>query len=97
MINTIQTTETRPCVLADIPEEDGLQIKLRARQPLGAFNIRAGMHAVGHQYTREQVRQIARALDVGGVDRTEVSHGGGFAGGSFNYGFGRHVDRGCYA
>jgi 4-hydroxy 2-oxovalerate aldolase len=51
------------------------------------MTLRDGMHAIDHQFTPEQMRDIAAALEDAEMDVVEVSHGDGMSGSSINYGF----------
>jgi len=51
------------------------------------MTLRDGMHAIDHQFTPEQMRDIAAALEDADMDVVEVSHGDGMSGSSINYGF----------
>jgi len=51
------------------------------------MTLRDGMHAVDHQFTPEEMADVASALDAAEMDVVEVSHGDGMGGSSINYGF----------
>lgn len=48
--------------------------------------LRDGSHAMKHSFTEAQVREVARGLDIAGIEYFEVSHGDGLGGSSLQYG-----------
>lgn len=54
--------------------------------------MRDGMHAVSHQFTVEDMKELAAGMETAGVPAIEVTHGDGLGGSSFQYGFAKHTD-----
>ena len=54
--------------------------------------LRDGSHSVSHQFTLEEMKAVAIALENAGVDIIELGHGDGLTGSSINYGFALHDD-----
>lgn len=48
--------------------------------------LRDGSHAIGHQFTKQQVKDVVKSLDAANVPYIEVSHGDGLGGSSEQYG-----------
>ncbi len=55
-------------------------------------SLRDGNHSVKHQFSLEDVRKVAKALDEAGVDIIELGHGDGLTGSTINYGFSKEGD-----
>lgn len=49
--------------------------------------LRDGSHAMRHQFSEEQVREVAKGLDNSGIEFIEISHGDGLGGSTIQYGF----------
>lgn len=56
------------------------------------MSLRDGMHSIRHQFTLDQMKDMATSMDEAGVPLIEVTHGDGLGGSSVNYGFGLHSD-----
>lgn len=54
--------------------------------------LRDGMSSVKHQFSTQNVADIARGLDAGGISTIEVGHGIGIGASSIQYGRAAHTD-----
>ncbi len=55
-------------------------------------SLRDGSHTVSHQFSIDEVKRIAKALDEAGLSMIEVGHGDGLTGSTINYGFSKQTD-----
>jgi 4-hydroxy 2-oxovalerate aldolase len=60
---------------------------VKGRVTIVDTTLRDGMSSVSHQFTAQNVADIARGLDQGGVRTIEVAHGIGLGASSIQYGF----------
>lgn len=54
--------------------------------------LRDGSHTVSHQFTPQDMINIAGSLDRAGIDIIELGHGDGLTGSTINYGFSKYSD-----
>lgn len=54
--------------------------------------LRDGSHTVSHQFTPDDIINIAGRLDKAGIDLIELGHGDGLTGSTINYGFSKFSD-----
>lgn len=54
--------------------------------------LRDGMHAISHQYSKEQIAELTRVIDESGVEIIEATHGDGLGGSSIQYGFSKETE-----
>lgn len=54
--------------------------------------LRDGSHTVSHQFTIDDIKNVAKALDEAGIDIIELGHGDGLTGSTINYGFSKYSD-----
>lgn len=54
--------------------------------------LRDGMHAISHQYSKEQIAELTRLIDEAGADIIEATHGDGLGGSSIQFGFSKETE-----
>lgn len=68
------------------------EIQYKGKVTLVDTTLRDGMSSVKHTFTTQNVADIARGLDQGGIGTIEVAHGIGIGASSIQYGHATHAD-----